>query len=98
MLYNVGSYPHCYSDSEIKVMMKTVQMTIDEALLEQVDEVVMTLGTNRSAFMRDALEIALKQMRIKVLEEQHRAGYEKYPLTAEEFNIWQDEQIWEATI
>ena len=78
-------------------MMKTVQMTIDETLLEQVDEVVTELGTNRSAFMREALEKALKQRKLKLLEEQHRAGYERQPLTAEEFDIWQDEQIWESS-
>lgn len=37
-------------------MMKTVQMTIDENLLVQVDTLVAELGTNRSAFMRDALK------------------------------------------
>ncbi len=48
-------------------------MTIDEDLLAQVDTLVEELGTNRSAFMRDALESALKQRQITMLE-QHRAG------------------------
>jgi len=78
-------------------MMKTVQMTIDEALLTQVDTLVEELGTNRSAFMRDALESALKQRQVKQLEEQHRAGYERHPLTPDEFDIWQEEQVWETT-
>ena len=77
-------------------MMKTVQMTIDEVLLTQVDTLVEALGTNRSAFMREALESALKQRQVKVLEEQHRAGYERQPLTPDEFDIWQEEQVWEA--
>jgi metal-responsive CopG/Arc/MetJ family transcriptional regulator len=78
-------------------MMKTVQMTIDEALLTQVDTLIEELGTNRSAFMRDALESALKQRQVKMLEEQHRAGYERHPLTSDEFDIWQEEQVWEST-
>lgn len=78
-------------------MMKTVQMTIDEDLLAQVDTLVEELGTNRSAFMRDALESALKQRQIAMLEQQHRAGYERHPPTPDEFDIWQEEQIWEAT-
>ena len=78
-------------------MMKTVQMTIDEVLLTQVDTLVEALGTNRSAFMREALESALKQRQVKVLEEQHRAGYERQPLTPDEFDIWQEEQVWGST-
>lgn len=77
-------------------MMKTVQMTIDEDLLAQIDTLVEELGTNRSAFMRDALESALKQRQVNMLEQQHRAGYERHPLTPDEFDIWQGEQVWEA--
>jgi metal-responsive CopG/Arc/MetJ family transcriptional regulator len=79
-------------------MMKTIQMTIDETLLEEVDEAVTELGTNRSAFMREALKNLLKQRKIKLLEAQHRVGYERHPLTAEEFDIWQDEQLWETAV
>jgi hypothetical protein len=32
------------------------------------------------------------------LEEQHLAGYQRQPLTAEEFDIWQDEQVWETAV
>lgn len=77
-------------------MTKTVQMTIDDTLLAQVDRAVTEMGTNRSAFMRNALELALKQIRLQKLEAQHRAGYERQPLTADEFDIWQGEQIWEV--
>jgi len=76
-------------------MMKTVQMTIDEALLEAVDTAVRDLGTSRSAFLRDALQKALKQMEIVALEQQHIAGYERYPLEPDEFDVWQNEQVWQ---
>lgn len=76
-------------------MIKTVQMTIDDVLLEQVDHAVAELGTNRSAFVRNALELALKQMQLQKLEVQHRIGYQQQAQTAAEFDIWQDEQIWE---
>ncbi|HSH02009.1 MAG TPA: ribbon-helix-helix domain-containing protein [Anaerolineae bacterium] len=75
--------------------MKTVQMTIDERLLHQVDEAVAVLGTNRSAFIRDALESALKNLQIEQMEKKHRAGYESQPVVSGEFDIWYDEQIWE---
>jgi hypothetical protein len=48
--------------------------------------------------MREALKNLLKQRKIKLLEAQHRVGYERHPLTAEEFDIWQDEQLWETAV
>ncbi len=82
--------------AQVYTMTKTVQMTIDETLLARVDDAVTELGTNRSAFVRRALELALRQMQIEKLEAQHRAGYEQQPLTPDEFDIWQDEQVWES--
>lgn len=76
-------------------MMKTVQMTIDEELLNAVDMTVRDLGTSRSAFLRDALQQALKQLQIAAMERQHIAGYERYPVEPGEFDVWQNEQIWE---
>lgn len=75
--------------------MKTVQMTIDEELLTAVDMTVRDLGTSRSAFLRDALQQALKQLQIAAMERQHIAGYERYPVEPGEFDVWQNEQIWE---
>ena len=78
--------------------MKTIQMTIDEELLQEVDTAVDNLGTSRSAFMREALQQALRQMRIANLERQHVAGYEQYPVKPGEFDIWQEEQVWEEDL
>ena len=75
--------------------MKTIQMTIDEGLLQEVDSVVRTLDTTRSAFLREALRQALKQMQILELERQQVAGYERHPVAPKEFDIWQAEQVWE---
>ena len=55
--------------------MKTIQITIDEPLLDAVDRLTAELGTNRSAFFRDAVQRTLKRHRILALEEQHRRGY-----------------------
>lgn len=74
--------------------MKTVQMTLDETLVEDVDRAASSLGTTRSAFTRDALRSALAQLRRKKLEERHRAGYERNPVTPGELDAWQDEQVW----
>lgn len=74
--------------------MKTVQMTLDEELLEAVDEAAKELGTTRSAFARKALRQALARLREQELEQQHRAGYERRPVKPEEFDLWEREQVW----
>ena len=75
-------------------MMKTIQMTIDEELLSEVDSVVQEIQSSRSAFMRDALQLALKQWRIRRLESQHRSGYQQQPAQADDFAAWETEQVW----
>ncbi|MCB9005759.1 MAG: ribbon-helix-helix protein, CopG family [Ardenticatenaceae bacterium] len=74
--------------------MKTIQMTIDEELLEAVDTAVRDLSTTRSAFLREALQRALRARRIAALERQQIAGYERHPVEEDEFDVWQDEQVW----
>lgn len=37
---------------------------------------------------------ALARMRADALEEQHRRGYERYPVTSDEAGEWQEEQVW----
>ena len=76
-------------------MMKTIQMTIDEQLLIEVDTAVRDLGTSRSAFLREALQLALKRMQIAAMERQHAAGYARSPVKPDEFDSWQNEQVWE---
>jgi hypothetical protein len=71
--------------------MKTVQMTLDEKLVKSVDKIVKATGTTRSAFTRDALRQALENYRNKLLEERHRKGYQRSPVTPGEFIVWEDE-------
>lgn len=74
--------------------MKTVQMTLDETLVRELDQVVKRLGTTRSAFTRDALRAALVQIRYREMERKHRQGYERKPVKPGEFSDWEDEQVW----
>lgn len=74
--------------------MKTVQMTLDDELVEAVDEVVRKLGTSRSAFTRQALDRALAQVRIEEQERRHRKGYSQNPVADQEFSVWEEEQDW----
>jgi Arc/MetJ-type ribon-helix-helix transcriptional regulator len=73
---------------------KPIQMTIDELLLEQVDDVVRELGATRSSFIRDALQMALQRYHVEQLEQRQAAGYARHPLAPGEFDIWESEQVW----
>ena len=76
--------------------MKTIQMTIDEPLLNEVDRAIQTLNTTRSAFIREALQLALWRHRLTELERKHAEGYAQKPVEAGEFDDWEDEQAWGA--
>jgi len=74
--------------------MRTIQMTLDDDLVKTVDRVSKQLHTSRSAFTRKALREALSRHNLEQLERKHRQGYKRYPVTAEEFSIWETEQAW----
>jgi metal-responsive CopG/Arc/MetJ family transcriptional regulator len=74
--------------------MKTIQMTLDDDLVEDVDKAAKKLKTSRSAFTRNALLKALNHENIKFLELKHKKGYEKKPVTQSEFSVWESEQDW----
>ena len=74
--------------------MKTIQMTLDEDLVKAVDRVSKQLNTSRSAFTRKALREALDRYSIEQLERTHRKGYERHPVSADEFLVWEEEQAW----
>ena len=74
--------------------MKTVQMTLEENLIASVDKVARRLGTTRSAFTRQALKTALREVRINELEQKHREGYRRKPVRRGEFDDWEAEQVW----
>ena len=74
--------------------MKTVQMTLDEDLVKEVDRVSKLLHTTRSAFTRKALREALVRYSLEKLERKHRQGYERHPVATDEFSVWEKEQAW----
>ena len=74
--------------------MRTVQMTLDEHLVQTVDRVVKSLRTTRSAFAREALRQAIARIKTQRLEERHRQGYIRKPACANEFGVWEKEQKW----
>lgn len=76
------------------IPMKTIQLTIDEPLLQDVDQVVTQLQTTRSAFVRDVLQIALRRLRIRAMERQQIDAYTSQPQTVQELADWLETQDW----
>ena len=75
--------------------MKTIHMTIDDSLLNEVDQLIDSLNTSRSEFIHDALQLALQRHAILKLESQQQEGYKKHPVIPDEFDSWESEQVWE---
>jgi metal-responsive CopG/Arc/MetJ family transcriptional regulator len=74
--------------------MRAIQMTLDDDLVAAVDRVSKELQTSRSAFTRKALRDALASYSLEQLEHRHRRGYERYPVAADDFSVWETEQAW----
>src|SRR5439155_22123183 len=73
--------------------MRTVQMTLDDALVQEIDQVVKELGTTRSAFAREAFRAAIAHVRRQAMEIMHREGYARHPVQPGEFSDWENEQV-----
>lgn len=65
--------------------MKTIQVTLDDDLVAAVDRAAKRLRTTRSGFTREALRSALERVRVLELEQKHREGYRRKPVTKTEF-------------
>ena len=74
--------------------MRKIQITLDATLVDEVDLVVKKLKTTRSAFARKALQAAIRQVNITMLENRHKKGYERFPVGNSEFSVWESEQDW----
>ncbi len=69
-------------------------MTLDDNLVKAVDRVAKKLHTSRSAFTRKALREALDRLSLEQLERKHHQGYQQHPAEADEFSVWETEQVW----
>ncbi len=74
--------------------MKTIQVEVEDSVLEEVERATRALAMTREAFVRTALERALRQREVIALERRHARGYEERPQTSEEVGEWEAEQVW----
>ena len=72
------------------IQMKTIQITLDEPLLSKPDRLTTELHITRSDFIRQALQLALKQHEIAALELQHARGYLQHPAAPDDIPEWSD--------
>lgn len=68
--------------------MKTIQVEIEDSVLEEVERATQALEMTREAFVRTALERALRQREMIALEHRHARGYDVHPQATEEFGEW----------
>ncbi len=74
--------------------MKTIQVTVEESLLAEFDQVAKELKTSRSVLICEAMRDLLRQRRIRQMEERDRLSYEKYPQQLDELilhQVWEDD-------
>lgn len=75
--------------------MMTIQFSIDEFLLAEIDRVTQSLAVTRDEFFRKALETALRRSEIELLEQRHKEGYLRHPVAPDEFDEWESVRVWE---
>lgn len=74
--------------------METIQLSIDESLLAEVQQATNALQMTPSDFMTVALERALQQRETIAKERRDAQGYAEHPQRPEEIEEWQSEQDW----
>jgi len=74
--------------------METIQLSIEESLLAEVQQATSALQMTRSDFIKVALERAVQQREIIALERRDAQGYLEHPQQPGEIEEWQDEQAW----
>lgn len=65
--------------------MKTIQITIDEVMLEQVDQATQQLNISRSSAIRAALAQWLHERHMEELDRLTEEGYRRVPAQPDEF-------------
>lgn len=80
----------------------TVQIEVDEKMWAEAESLAKDLNINYQEMFLNTLRsdlYRLKEAKAKKLttvekERRHRESYEKFPQQPEEYEIWEDEQVW----
>lgn len=82
------------ADYYMLVYMKAIQVTVDEALLERLDGDDEVKRDGRSAVLRRAAELYLRQRTAREVAEAYRRAYGKGDTLGTEFEGWEHEGSW----
>lgn len=74
--------------------METIQVVIDEKLLQASDRAAKKAKLNRSELVRLALREHLQRMHILEAEQRDQRGYEKLPQSKATEESWEAEAVW----
>jgi metal-responsive CopG/Arc/MetJ family transcriptional regulator len=74
--------------------MATIQVVLDDHLLELTDKLAKKRRVNRSALIREALTAHLKRLHYQALERQEREAYRRRPEDLEEISRWERVADW----
>jgi metal-responsive CopG/Arc/MetJ family transcriptional regulator len=75
-------------------MMRTTQITLNEILLEHLEQAAYRAGIPFSEFIQQMLRRSLQEWTIEELEQQEIEAYQRLPVVAGEFDVWESEQAW----
>ena len=74
--------------------MKNVQISLDEDLLETVDELAASTHLSRSAVVRDALKNWVRVRKVKNFEDEWIAKLKEKPQDLSEAEAWAKAESW----
>ena len=74
--------------------MATIQIVLDDDLLEQTDKLAHARRVNRSALIREALRAHLKKLHFQDLENKEREAYRHEPDERAEVALWEGVADW----
>ena len=74
--------------------MTTIQVVLDDDLLDLTDQLAKKRHINRSALIREALRAHLKKLRYQDLESQEREAYRRQPDEMAEVTLWERVAEW----
>lgn len=73
---------------------ETIQVVLDEGLLQEADREAKRSKINRSALIREALREYLKLLHVRELELREEEGYRRQPDSAVEVRNWEQAAAW----
>ena len=75
-------------------MTKSISIRVEEKLIESVDRLRKQEGRDRSEVIREALQLWLRDRRLEAQVRSHLRGYEKHPISNDEFEPVLGAQQW----